>query len=297
MYPVEARLNALRALRDALKKYEREIYDALKADLGKSEEESYMCELGLVYAEISYMLKHTRKFSREKTVWTPLAQFHSRSFKKPVPRGTVLIMSPWNYPLMLTLDPLVDALAAGNCAVVKPSAYAPSVSKVLELIIHEAFDERLVSIVTGGREENQQLLSMHFDYIFFTGSQNVGKTVLRAAAEHLTPVSLELGGKSPCNVDETADLRLSARRIVFGKFLNCGQTCVAPDYLLVHKSVKDELLAEIKCEIRRQFGENPLDNPDYGKIISEKFSVSTILKLEESLKGLSSLKLSISTEI
>ena len=267
-YPVKNRIKALKSLRASIEKHEEDVYRALNADLGKSRDESYMCELGLVYSEISYMLKHVKKLSREHTVWTPLSQFHSRSFTKPVPRGVVLIMSPWNYPLMLSLDPLVDAIAAGNCAVVKPSAYAPETTKVLKAIIEDAFAEGHVSLVTGGREENQELLKLPFDYIFFTGSQKVGKVVLREASENLVPVSLELGGKSPCIVDETADLKLAARRIVFGKFLNCGQTCVAPDYLVVHESVREKLIDLIRNEIQRQFGEDPLQNGNYGKIIN-----------------------------
>ena len=267
-YPVKNRIKALKDLRASIERHEEDVYRALKADLGKSRDESYMCELGLVYSEISYMLKHVKKLSKEHTVWTPLAQFHSRSFTKPVPRGVVLIMSPWNYPLMLALDPLVDAIAAGNCAVVKPSAYAPETTKVLKAIIEDAFPSDYVSLVTGGREENQELLKLPFDYIFFTGSQKVGKVVLREASENLVPVSLELGGKSPCIVDETADLKLAARRIVFGKFLNCGQTCVAPDYLVVHENVKDEFLSLVRKEIERQFSSNPLGNDSYGKIIN-----------------------------
>ena len=268
--PIASRLDALRSLRAALKNHEQEIYDALYADLGKSESESYMCELGMVYSELSYMLRHTKKLSKDHTVWTPLAQFASHSFVKPVPRGTVLIMSPWNYPLMLTLDPLVDALAAGNTAVIKPSAYAPATSRILEVIVAEAFPPELVCVVTGGRAENQWLLQQEFDYIFFTGSQAVGKEVLRHAAEHLTPVALELGGKSPCIVDKTANLKLAARRIVFGKYLNCGQTCVAPDYILCDKAIVEPLRAALEAEICRQFGQNPLENEAYGKIISEK---------------------------
>ena len=269
-YPVARRIEYLKALRTSIEKHEEDVYDALKKDLGKSRDESYMCELGLVYAEISYMLKHVRKFSREKRVHTPLSQFHSRSFTKPVPRGVVLIMSPWNYPLMLSLDPLVDALSAGDCAVIKPSAYAPATAEAVKTIIEDAFSPEVVSVVTGGREENQELLKLPFDHIFFTGSQKVGKVVLREASENLVPCSLELGGKSPCIVDETADLKLAARRIVFGKFLNLGQTCVAPDYLVVHESVREELLELMKKEIRAQFGENPLENPNYGRIITEK---------------------------
>ena len=266
--PVEARIGALRSLQRVLDEQEEAIYEALRADLGKSEAESYMCELGMVKSELSYMLRHVRSFARPKTVVTPLAQFAARSFRQPCPRGVTLIMSPWNYPLMLALDPLVDALAAGNTAIIKPSAYAPETSRVLQTIVQQAFDPGLVAVVTGGREENRQLLEQEFDYIFFTGSSAVGKEVLKSAAEHLTPVALELGGKSPCIVDETADLKLAARRIVFGKFLNCGQTCVAPDYLCCHESIAEPLMQEIKAEITRQFGAKPLENPDYGKIIN-----------------------------
>ena len=267
---VNVRIDALKKLYSAIKKHENEIYDALYKDLGKSQFESYMCEVGLTLSEISYMLKHIRKFSREKNVPTPLAQFHSRSFKKPSPRGVVLIMSPWNYPFLLTMEPLVDAIAAGNTAILKPSAYSPYVSDVMCLIIKEVFDPAYVSVVTGGRAENNCLLNEHFDYIFFTGSQAVGKEVMRKAAEYLTPVTLELGGKSPCIVTESADLKLAARRIVFGKFLNCGQTCVAPDYIYVQDSIKDQLVKELINETKRQFTDSPLNNNDYGKIVNEK---------------------------
>lgn len=268
--PVSARLAALRRLYDAISSHEKEIRRALQKDLGKSGFESYMCETGMVLEEISYMLKHTPKFSREQRVHTPLAQFCSRSYKKPSPYGVTLIMSPWNYPFMLTLSPLADALAAGNTAVVKPSAYSPYTSEVLLSILTECFDPKYVAVVTGGRAENTCLLREHFDYIFFTGSQAVGKEVMRSAAEHLTPVTLELGGKSPCIVDQTADIRLAARRIVFGKYLNCGQTCVAPDYVYCHRSVKDQLIKEVQKQIRRQYGKQPLHSSNYGKIINEK---------------------------
>lgn len=229
-----------------------------------------MCETGLVLEEISYMLKHITRFAKEKRVHTPLAQFHSRSFQKPSPYGVVLIMSPWNYPFMLTLSPLVDALAAGDTAVVKPSAYSPYTSAVIQKILSKCFDSRYVAVVTGGRAENTCLLQEHFDYIFFTGSQFVGKEVMRKAAEHLTPVTLELGGKSPCIVDQTANIRLAAKRIVFGKYLNCGQTCVAPDYIYCHRAVKDQFIKEVKKQIQKQYGKQPLRNPDFGKIINEK---------------------------
>ena len=268
--PVSFRLAMLKKLRDAVDRYEEEIGAALAADLGKSGYESFMCETGLVQGEISWMLRHTGRLAKEHTVPTPLAQFAARSFRKFSPYGNVLIMSPWNYPLLLTLDPLADAIAAGNTAMVKPSAYAPATSALLAKMVGELFPPEYVAVVTGGREENAALLEEKFDFIFFTGSQSVGREVLRHAAEHLTPTALELGGKSPCIVDETAKLALAARRIVFGKYLNCGQTCVAPDYILCHRDVKDRLVELICKEVRRQYGEDPLQNPDYGRIVNEK---------------------------
>ena len=229
-----------------------------------------MCETGLVLSELTYMIRHVRRFAKEKRVPTPLAQFHSRSFKKPSPYGVTLIMSPWNYPFMLTIEPLIDAIAAGNTAVLKPSAYSPATTHIICTIIKECFSPEYVAVVTGGRAENTCLLEEHFDYIFFTGSPSVGKEVMRHASEHLTPVTLELGGKSPCIVEKTANLKLAARRIVFGKYLNCGQTCVAPDYIYCEKEIKDALIQELKREIIRQFGASPLKNQAYGKIINEK---------------------------
>ena len=271
--PVKFRIEQLKKLYNAVKKYEKEVNDALKADLGKSHYEGFMCESGLVLSEISYMIRHTRRFAKRKTVYTPLAQFASHSFKLPVPYGNTLIMSPWNYPFLLTIDPLADAIAAGNTAIVKPSAYSPATSRIVEKIISECFSPEYVAVVTGGRAENAALLEQKFDFVFFTGSQAVGKEVLRHTAEHLTPAVLELGGKSPCIVDSSANIKLAAKRIVFGKYLNCGQTCVAPDYILCHSSVKDELVAEVIKQIKLQYGENPLQNKDYGKIINEKHFV------------------------
>lgn len=268
--PVKFRVEMLKKLYNAVKKYETEIGEALKSDLGKSDFEGFMCETGMVLSEISYMIKHTRKFASNHYVWSPLAQFASTSYKKTVPYGNVLVMSPWNYPFLLTIDPLADAIAAGNTVVVKPSAYSPATSEMVKKIIEECFPPEYVAVVTGGRKENAELLNKKFDFVFFTGSQNVGKEVLRHTAENLTPAVLELGGKSPCIVDSTAKIKLAAKRIVFGKYLNCGQTCVAPDYVLCEKSIKDELVAEIKNQIKKQYGENPLDNPDYGKIINSK---------------------------
>lgn len=267
---VDLRINMLKKLYQTVKKYEKEVEAALTADLGKSEFEGFMCEVGLALTEISDMIKHTRKYAAEKRVRTPLAQFASRSFKKPSPYGNTLIMSPWNYPFLLTIDPLADAIAAGNTAIVKPSAYSPATSEIVKKIVEECFPAEYVAVVTGGRKENAALLEQKFDFIFFTGSSNVGKEVLRHAAEYLTPTVLELGGKSPCIIDSTANLKLAAKRIVFGKYLNCGQTCVAPDYILCHGSVKDAFVKEVCAQVKKQYGENPLSNPDYGKIINEK---------------------------
>ncbi len=268
--PVKFRIEQLKKLYAAVKKYQNEINDALTADLGKSHYEGFMCESGLVLTEISYMIGHTRKFAKRKSVPSPLAQFHSHSFKQPVPYGNVLIMSPWNYPFLLTLDPLADAIAAGNTAIVKPSAYSPATSKVIEKLIRECFAPEYVAVVTGGRAENSALLDQKFDFVFFTGSQSVGKEVLRHTAEHLTPAVLELGGKSPCIVDASANIKLAAKRIVFGKYLNCGQTCVAPDYILCERSAKDEFVKAVTAEVKKQYGDDPLANKDYGKIINEK---------------------------
>ena len=280
---VNFRINSLKKIQTAIQTHQEQINAALKADLGKSSFESYMCESGLVLNEITYMLKHIRSLAKEKTVPTPLAQFHSRSYMKPSPYGVVLIMSPWNYPFLLTFDPLVEALAAGNTVVLKPSAYSPATSRIICEIVRECFPEQYVAVVTGGREENACLLQEHFDYIFFTGSQSVGKEVMRQASAHLTPVTLELGGKSPCIVDKSTNLKLAARRIVFGKYLNCGQTCVAPDYVFCHQDIKDDLLKQIQKQIRKQFGKSPLDNKNYGKIINEKH-FSRILNLIDSSK-------------
>lgn len=281
--PLSHRIEALKKIQSYILTHEAEIGKAIRKDLGKSDFESYMCETGLVLSEITYMLKHIRSFAKEKNVLTPLAQFHSRSFKKPSPYGVALIMSPWNYPFLLTIDPLIDALAAGNTVVLKPSAYSPYTSAVIQSMIEECFDKRYVAVITGGRAENTCLLNEHFDYIFFTGSQTVGKEVMRHAAAHLTPVTLELGGKSPCIVEESANIKLAARRIVFGKYLNCGQTCVAPDYIYCDRKIKDQLLAEIKRQIKRQFRSEPLTNKNYGKLINEKH-FDRITKLIDSSK-------------
>ncbi len=267
---VKGRKRLLRKLYGAIKAHEAEINEAIGSDLGKSASESYMCEVGMTLAEITHMQKHMKKYAKAKCVRTPLAQFRSKSYTLPSPYGCVLIMSPWNYPFLLTMEPLVDAIAAGNCAIVKPSAYSPATGKVMASLIEEVFPPEIVSVVLGGRAENSALLDLPFDKIFFTGSVAVGKEVMRHAAEKLIPVTLELGGKSPCIVDKTANLKLAAKRIAFGKFLNCGQTCVAPDYILVHKDVEEALLSELKKQIAKQYGADPLKNHDYGKIVNEK---------------------------
>lgn len=267
---VSFRIQALKRLEQAIVNHEEELYGALRADLGKSRAESYMCEVGLTLSELRYVERHVKSWSRNHRVRTPMAQFHGKSFTVQEPYGVTLVMSPWNYPVLLTLEPLVGALAAGNCCVVKPSAYSPATSGVMAGLIREAFPEEYVSVVEGGRQENQSLLNQRFDYIFFTGGVTVGKMVMEKASAHLTPVTLELGGKSPCVVDRTADLKLAARRLVFGKYLNCGQTCVAPDYVLAEESIKEEFLGYVKQEIVKQFGENPLENPSYGKIVNRK---------------------------
>ena len=259
-HDVAFRKAALCKLRETILAREADIHAALKADLNKSASESYMCEVGMTLAELNFVLARVSRWARPHGVRTPLSQFHARSFTVPTPYGVVLIMSPWNYPFMLTMEPLIGALAAGNCVVLKPSAYAPATSAIIREIIAACFPPEYVAVVEGGRKENQALLDQRFDHIFFTGSVTVGKEVMRKAAEHLTPVSLELGGKSPCIVDATAKLDLAARRLAFGKLLNCGQTCVAPDYLLIDRRVQDEFIALLKKHVTAMAGEDALKN-------------------------------------
>lgn len=284
---INYRINALKNLYKAIELHAEALQKALKLDLGKSAFEADMCEIRLTLSEITYQLKHIKKFSKEKRVKTPLSNFASRSYVKPSPYGNVLIMSPWNYPVLLTLEPLCNALAAGNTAVIKPSNYAPKVSHVLNTLLSETFDPEYVAVIEGGRNENKSLLEEKFDYIFFTGSLNVGKYVMRCASEHLTPVTLELGGKSPVVIDRSANLPLAAKRIVFGKYLNCGQTCVAPDYVLIDKAIKDKFVNLVKAEISKQFGDNPLENPNYGKIINNKHfeRILSLINQEKTVHG------------
>lgn len=269
-FSIDYRISMLKKLYQSIVAHENEINTALKTDLGKSMTESYMCEIGMTLSELSYQIRHIKKWSKHKTHPTGLANFHAKSFTVQEPYGCVLIMSPWNYPFMLCMEPMVGAIAAGNCCILKPSAYSPATSAIIKKIINEVFPKQYVAVVEGGRAENTELLNQHFDYIFFTGGVTVGKLVMEKASAHLTPVTLELGGKSPCLVDDTCNLKIAAARITFGKYLNCGQTCVAPDYILIDRKIKDNFIGLVTEQIKKMYSEHPLDNPDYGKIINKK---------------------------
>ncbi len=264
------RLCALDRLQEGIRKYEPELTEALRNDLGKSAFESYASEIGLILREIKSAKKHLAGWSKEKKCPTPLFMAGSKSFVHPEPYGVVLIIAPWNYPVQLTLSPLIGAIAAGNCAIVKPSPDAPCTSDVLTRLIDECFESEYIAVTATDAHTTEMLLQERFDYIFYTGGVRFGKSVMEAAARHLTPVTLELGGKSPCIVDDDADLPVAARRIVWGKLLNCGQTCVAPDYLMVHSSIKDRLIDAIRQEIARQYGEDPRLSPDYPRIVNRR---------------------------
>ena len=262
------RKEALCKLKAAIKANEELLNQSLLADLNKPQSESYLCEIGIIYDEIGYHLRHLHKWVKNKRVPTPIAQFWSKSFVSPEPYGVALIMAPWNYPMQLCFSPLIGAISAGNCAVIKPSAYAPSVSSAVAKIISDTFSPEYITVVEGGREQNTALLEQKFDYIFFTGSESVGKHVMEAASKHLTPISLELGGKSPVIVEESADIEVAARRIAFGKILNAGQTCVAPDYLLIQKSVKTKFIACYKKALSEFFPNG--DMSDFPHIVNDK---------------------------
>lgn len=267
---VEWRLTQLKKLEQALEEWEEALCDALKADLGKAVYESWLSEIGMTLGELCFARKHLKKWAAVKRRPSAMPLFPASSRVVPQPYGTVLIMSPWNYPVQLTLVPLVSALAAGNCAVVKPSAYAPNVARVVAQLLGDIFPPEYVSVVQGGRAENAALLEQDFDYIFFTGSPAVGKTVMAAAAQHLTPVTLELGGKSPVIIAPDANIPLAARRIAWGKFLNAGQTCVAPDHVYIPKNLRDAFVKELAGQIHQLYGAAPLTGPDLPKIINEK---------------------------
>lgn len=267
---VSFRISQLKKLKAGIQKYEERINEALYIDLGKHKNEAYMTEVGLVYSSISHIIKNLKKWAKPERKSTPYYLMPSRSFIISEPYGAVLIISPYNYPVELLLEPLAGAIAAGNTAVLKPSEMAPNVSKVMKEMIDDTFEEDYIACVEGGVETNTSLLSNKFDYIFFTGSPAVGRIVMEAAAKNLTPVTLELGGKSPVIVDESANIKEAARRIIWGKTLNAGQTCVAPDYLMANKRVKDELINEMKNALHDYFGENIEESSSFGRIINDR---------------------------
>ncbi len=260
----------LTRLKKMIEDNEARILAALKADLGKSHEEGYLTEVGFVLNELNYMLKNLVRFARPKKVPTPLAYFSSRSRVMPEPYGVVLIISPWNYPFQLTLAPLVGAIAAGNCTMIKPSEHSTHTTALLKELMAKTFDPGYIKVVTGEIPETQALLKQKFDYIFFTGSGPVGKIVMQAAAQHLTPITLELGGKSPCIIEPDVDLKLTARRVAWGKFLNAGQTCVAPDYILINKEIKADFLKELRLALEQFYGNDPHTSEHFGRIINDR---------------------------
>ena len=268
---VDYRIKNLKKLNDIIKKNEDKILSELKKDLGKSNFEGYITEVGILYDDINFHIKNVKKWSSEEKRKSPIVYYPSKSYIYKEPYGVTLIIGPFNYPFQLVIAPLIGAISAGNTAIIKPSENSRNIALLLEKLINENFPEEYLRVVNplGGKETVSLLLDKPFDYIFFTGSVRVGKLVMQKAAQHLTPVTLELGGKSPCIVDSDAKLKLAAKRIVWGKFLNAGQTCVAPDYLCVHKSVKDELLKLIINEIRIQFGENVRNSEDYPRIVNK----------------------------
>jgi len=263
------RVEQLKKLKQILVDNEQLLIDEVHKDFQKSAFETYVTEIGLVIADINFALKNIESWTKQRSVSTPLVNFPSKNFIITEPYGSVLIISPWNYPILLALQPLVGAIAAGNTAILKPSELTPNTSSILETLISKNFDSEFLKVILGGVEESSALVKMDFDYIFFTGSTKVGKIIMKAAAEKLTPLTLELGGKSPCIVDKTANLEVSAKRIAWGKFVNAGQTCVAPDYLLVDKSIKTKFLDYLKDAINQLYGDDPMQSPDYPRIISD----------------------------
>ncbi len=264
------RTQQLKQLAKLLSENETAIFDALAADLGKCQTESWLAEFGFLQSDIEHTLSHLKKWCAPRKVSTPLVAQPGKSYQQAEPLGTVLIIGAWNYPLQLLLAPYIAALAAGNCALLKPSELAAATSGLIAKLIPKYMDTDAVQVVEGDKEETTALLAQHWDHIFYTGGEQVGKVVMRAAAEHLTPVTLELGGKSPCIVDSDTDLTTTAKRIVWGKFMNAGQTCIAPDYILVEQGLKASLVNALTDAIKQQYGDNPLANDDYGNIINKK---------------------------
>lgn len=267
---IDFRIKQLKKLRNSIKKYEKDILDALYKDLRKSEFEAYSTEVGFNLDSIRYTINNLKKWAKPVKVKTPIHQYPSKSYIMYEPFGTVLIIGPFNYPFQLVMEPLIGAIAAGNCAVIKPSESAPSVSAIIKKIVEETFGSYYISVVEGGRETTSALINSPFDYIFFTGSVPVGKIVMAAAAKNLTPVTLELGGKSPVIVDESANLNLAAKRILWGKLINAGQTCIAPDYVVAHKSIKNELGNRMKEVVVEFYGKDASKSRDYGRIVNTK---------------------------
>ncbi|MFC1898315.1 aldehyde dehydrogenase [Candidatus Cloacimonadota bacterium] len=267
---VEFRLKQLKILRSAVLKFEDKIYEALYNDLHKSKVEAYTSEIGLVLKEISHFQKNLKKWAKPQHVKSPWLFPLSKSRIYPEPYGKVLIISPWNYPFGLSITPVIAAIAAGNTVVLKPSRISANTSRVMLDMIESAFEPEYIHVIKTDAENSREVLKHKFDYIFFTGSERVGKIVMKKAAEDMTPVTMELGGKSPCIIDKYCNLGKMARRIVYGKFLNCGQTCIAPDYLFVHQDIKDKLIEKIKIKIREFYGTDPQKSPDYGRIISKE---------------------------
>ncbi len=267
---IKFRKQMLKRLLEALRKWEKPLAEALWQDLHKSYEEAYMTEFSIVIGEIKNHLKHLSKWAAAKSSSSPLKMFPSRSKVISEPLGNTLIIAPWNYPVQLLLNPLVGAISAGCTAILKPSPYVPNVALVLEQMIDYAFDENYVAIVQGNRDVNRALLDERFDLIFFTGSPVLGRQVMEAAAKNLTPVVLELGGKSPCIVDREANIKVAAKRIAWGKSLNAGQTCIAPDYILVHQDIKEALVEELRKAFRSLLGKNPQKSKYFVRIVSDK---------------------------
>lgn len=267
---VDFRIRQLEKLKNVIEGNENKILDALKKDLNKSTFDGYTTEVGFVMNDIEHMIKHVRKYAVPKKVRTPLIYFGGSSYIMPEPYGEVLIIGPWNYPFQLIISPLVGAMAAGNCAILKTSEYAPNVSRVIEEIINSNFDEEYIKAVEGGVKNSTVLLQHKFDYIFFTGGTTVGRIVMEAASKYLTPITLELGGKSPCIIDKDTNVEYAAKRIAWGKYLNAGQTCVAPDYVMVHKDVKDQFISAMKKTIAEYYGQDSKKSNDYARIINAK---------------------------
>ena len=265
---LDFRLTQIKALREAIIKYQAEIIDAARQDLGRPEFEGYF-EVGVI-SELDYVIKHLPRWVKPRKVSLPLSQRPGKAWVQPEPLGVALIIGPWNYPFQLIISPLMGAIAAGNCALLKPSELAPATSSVLARLVNDTFDPAHVALIEGGVEVAQALLAEKFDHIFFTGGERVGKIVMQAAAQHLTPVTLELGGKSPCIVDVDVNLDVAARRILWGKCLNAGQTCVAPDYLLVNERIKADLVAALQQRLKDCYGDHPAQSPDYSRIVNDR---------------------------